>query len=72
VELNVTEYLALSIFENGYSYMTLRKGYSRNNVYHKCRNFIENSKLTSVWTNSEESLLNPQPLITMFLERFGM
>jgi len=72
LELNVTEYLARRIFENDYSYMTLSKGYSRNNVYDTCRNLIGNSKLTSVWTNCEESLLNPQPLIRMSLKSFGM
>jgi len=56
VALNVTEDLAVRKCENGYSFMTLSKGYSRNNVYDTCRNLIGNSKLTSVWTNCEESL----------------
>jgi len=70
--LNDTEYLAVRICENSYSYMTLIKGYSRNNVYYTRRDLIGNSNLKSVWKNCGVSKLNPQQLVGIFPTRFGM
>jgi len=68
--LNVTEYLAVRKWENGYNYRTLSKGYSRNNVNVPCRVLIRDTMLASVWTNCEESQINPLPLVRMSLTRF--
>ena len=54
------EYVAL----NGAEYLAVRK------CEKKLRYLIRDSKLASVWTNCEESELNPPPLVRMNLTRF--